>query len=202
MDKIALASLIESILFVSGDPLTRKELAKGLEVSLAQVYDALDALDEKYARPDSGLMLIKFGDKVQLGSKNEHGTVVEKLLFPKRKQSLSQAVMETLSIVAYRQPVTRAEIEQIRGVRCEYAINSLMKKNMIQEVGRKESIGRPMLLGTTDEFLRHFGLERIEDLPGRDEWRLPPEQEQIHLEDTASSEAALDLETEDEDTES
>ena len=88
---------------------------------------------------------------------------------PLRKQTLSQAALETLSIIAYRQPITRNEIEQIRGVRCEYVVSSLMTKGLIREVGRKESIGRPILFGTTDLFLRHFSLENLSDLPNREE---------------------------------
>ena len=87
------------------------------------------------------------------------------MLQPVQKQSLSQAVMETLAVVAYRQPVTRAEVEQIRGVKCDYSLQSLMNKELIMEVGRKEALGRPILYGTTENFLSHFGLMTLEDLP-------------------------------------
>ena len=90
---------------------------------------------------------------------------VVRLLQPVQKQSLSQAAMETLAVVAYKQPVTRAEVEQIRGVKCDYSLQSLMLKGLIREVGRKDTIGRPILFGTTDEFLDHFGLVSLENLP-------------------------------------
>lgn len=88
-----------------------------------------------------------------------------RLLQPVQKQSLSQAAMETLAVVAYRQPVTRAEVEQIRGVKCDYSLQSLMNKELIAEVGRKEALGRPILYGTTDNFLAHFGISSLKELP-------------------------------------
>jgi segregation and condensation protein B len=90
---------------------------------------------------------------------------VVRLLQPVQQQSLSQAAMETLAVVAYKQPVTRAEVEQIRGVKCDYSLQSLINKGLIRETGRKDTIGRPILFGTTDEFLSHFGLEGLENLP-------------------------------------
>lgn len=97
---------------------------------------------------------------------------IEKLLQPIQKQSLSQAALETLAVVAYKQPVTRLDIEAVRGVKCDYSVQSLMNKGLIEEVGRKETLGRPILYGTTDAFLSHFGLTSLEDLPQ------PPESQQ------------------------
>ncbi|MEG0767321.1 MAG: SMC-Scp complex subunit ScpB, partial [Clostridia bacterium] len=98
----------------------------------------------------------------------DYALYVEKLLQPVQKQSLSQAVLETLAIVAYKQPVTRAEMELIRGVKCDYSVQALQNRGLIQEVGRKETLGRPILYGTTDAFLRHFGITSLEQLPKLD----------------------------------
>ena len=110
-------------------------------------------------------MLKRFGDKVQLATRPLYSEDVLRLLQPVQQQSLSQAAMETLAVVAYKQPVTRAEVEQIRGVKCDYSLQSLMMKGLIQEAGRKDTIGRPILYATTDMFLSHFGIQGLEDLP-------------------------------------
>ena len=110
-------------------------------------------------------VLKRFGDKVQLATRPLYAGDVLRLLQPVQQQSLSQAAMETLAVVAYKQPVTRAEVEQIRGVKCDYSLQSLMNKGLIRETGRKGTIGRPILFGTTDEFLSHFGLEGLDNLP-------------------------------------
>ena len=102
---------------------------------------------------------------MQLGTRSDYAPYIEKLLQPVQKQTLSQAVMETLAVIAYKQPVTRAEIEAVRGVKCDYSVQALMNKRLICEVGRKETIGRPILYGTTDEFLRHFGISSLAELP-------------------------------------
>ena len=108
---------------------------------------------------------MRFGAHVQLATRPDYAPYVEKLLQPVQKQTLSQAVMETLAVIAYRQPVTKAEIEQVRGVKCDYSVQSLVAKGLIEEVGRKEALGRPILYGTTDAFLRHFCLSSLADLP-------------------------------------
>ena len=110
-------------------------------------------------------MVKRYGDKVQLATRPMYAGDVVRLLQPVQQQSLSQAAMETLAVVAYKQPVTRAEVEQIRGVKCDYSLQSLINKGLIRETGRKDTIGRPILFGTTDEFLSHFGLEGLENLP-------------------------------------
>ena len=102
---------------------------------------------------------------MQLSIRGEYAPYVEALLQPVQKQSLSQAALETLSIIAYKQPVTKADVESVRGVKCDYSLQLLQKRELICEVGRKETLGRPVLYGTTDRFLEHFGLASLEDLP-------------------------------------
>lgn len=156
---------IEAILFVAGEAVRVEELAKALNIGLPVLESALSELRDEYDFAQRGFCLKRFGHQVQLATRALYSDDVVRLLQPVQKQSLSQAVMETLAVVAYRQPVTKAEVEQIRGVKCDYSIHSLVTKNLIAEVGRKDALGRPILYGTTEEFLSHFGLEAIEDLP-------------------------------------
>ena len=160
-----LAGRIEAILFVAGDAVRVEDLAKALNIGLAELDRALNALKDEYDFAQRGFCLKRFGHQVQLATRALYSRDVVHLLQPVQKQSLSQAAMETLAVVAYRQPVTRAEVEQIRGVKCDYSIQSLVNKELIQEVGRKDTLGRPILYGTTEAFLSHFGIGSLEELP-------------------------------------
>ncbi len=156
---------IEAILFVAGEAVEIRELARALGQDEKAVRRTLHDLESEYDYQQRGFMLKRFGEKVQLATRPLYADDVVRLLQPVQKQSLGQGEMETLAVVAYRQPVTRAEVEQIRGVKCDYSLQSLTNKGLIAEVGRKETIGRPILFGTTDEFLSRFGIESLEDLP-------------------------------------
>lgn len=167
-----LAKIIEAILFVSGEPVQLGAVARALEVTELEVSAAADELASDYDYNRRGICLKRFGSHIQLSTRPDYAPQIEKLLQPIQKQSLSQAALETLAVVAYKQPVTRLDIEAVRGVKCDYSVQSLMNKGLIEEVGRKETLGRPILYGTTDEFLSHFGLTSLEDLPQ------PPESQQ------------------------
>ena len=156
---------IEAILFVAGEAVEIRELARALGRDEKRIRQVLKDLGDEYDFQQRGFLLKRFGEKVQLATRPLYAEDVVRLLQPVQKQSLSQAALETLAVVAYRQPVTRAEVEQIRGVKCDYSLQSLTSKGLIQEVGRKETVGRPILFGTTDEFLSRFGIENLEDLP-------------------------------------
>ncbi len=156
---------IEAILFVSGEAVSVKDLAKALQTDEKEVRSTLKELRDEYDYGQRGVLLKRFGDKVQMATRPLYAGDVVRLLQPVQQQSLSQAAMETLAVVAYKQPVTRAEVEQIRGVKCDYSLQSLMNKGLIREAGRKDTIGRPILFCTTDEFLGHFGLEDLNELP-------------------------------------
>ena len=156
---------IEAILFVAGEAVPVKDLARALQISENETREAITALRDEYDYEQRGFMIKKFGDHVQLATRPLYSGDVVRLLQPVQQQSLSQAAMETLAVVAYKQPVTRAEVEQIRGVKCDYSLQSLMLKGLIREAGRKDTIGRPILFCTTDEFLSHFGLEDLNGLP-------------------------------------
>ena len=160
-----LFAAIEAMLFVSGEPVTIPDLARALEIAPFQLDEALDRMTDVMETQRRGLKLKRFGNHVQLTTSAELKPFILKLLQPIQKQSLSQSALETLAIVAYRQPVTKLEIEQIRGVKCDYSVQSLVSKNLIMEVGRRDTVGHPILYGTTDAFLSHFGLRTLNELP-------------------------------------
>lgn len=160
-----LAAVIEAILFVAGEPVLLTDLQKALETTPVELDAAVNALSSGYDFNRRGLCLKRFGEHIQLATRAEYAPYVEKLLQPVQKQSLSQAAMETLAVVAYRQPVTKAEVEAVRGVKCDYSVQSLVHKGLIADVGRKETLGRPILYATTDAFLSHFGISALSELP-------------------------------------
>ncbi len=178
---------IEAILFVAGEAVSIRDLSRALQTGEKEIRETLNALRDEYDYEQRGFLLKRFGDKVQLATRPLYAGEVVRLLQPVQQQSLSQAAMETLAVVAYKQPVTRAEVEQIRGVKCDYSLQSLMNKGLIRETGRKDTIGRPILFGTTDEFLSHFGLENLDELPPM------PEQEGLSAERQSSSEIPADI---------
>ena len=177
MDTNELAHVIEAILFVAGEPVNVKDMQRALDVTEDETRQAIDALDSDYSFHRRGITLKRFGEHIQLSTRAEYAPYVERLLQPIQKQSLSQSALETLAIVAYRQPVTKLEMEDVRGVKCDYSVESLVNKGLIEEVGRKEALGRPILYGTTDKFLSHFGLRSLEDLPKPPEENTEAEEE-------------------------
>lgn len=160
-----LSGIIEAILFVAGEAVNPADIASALELPEDAVIQALELLEARYQEAGQGLAIKRFGDRVQLTTNAAHAPFIERVLQPIQRASLSQSALETLSIIAYKQPVTRIEIEAIRGVGSDYAIQSLVNKRMVREVGRKDTLGRPILYGTTEQFLSHFGLRNLKDLP-------------------------------------
>lgn len=157
-------SAVEAVLFASGEPVAAQALIEMLGVTAPEFEPVLQGLALRYDE-DRGVRLMRFDDSLQLCTRPQYMDLIEKVLQPVRKQTLTQAALETLAVVAYRQPVTRMEIEQIRGVQCDRAVATLLHHGLIAEVGRKESIGRPILYGTTEKFLQHFALTSLEALP-------------------------------------
>ena len=160
---------LETLLFVSGDPLEVGALARVVGMQKAVAWSLLEEMEEEYRRQRRGIRLRFVNGKAQLYSNPDYASYVEDMLQPAKNKGFSQSVIETLSIVAYKQPVTRADVENVRGVRCEYSINQLLAMGLIEEVGRKQTVGRPALFGTTDLFLQHFNLSTLEDLPHKQE---------------------------------
>jgi len=159
-----LQAIIESLLFVSGDEgLSISRLAEIIEKPHEDIQGALESLEQECKF--RGVTLVEIGGAYQLVTKKEHAPYIEKLVEAPANQSLSQAALETLAIVAYKQPITRAEIEEIRGVKTERPLQTLIGKVLLKEVGRAEGAGRAILYGTTKEFLGYFGLKSIEELP-------------------------------------
>ena len=157
-------SAVEAVLFASGEPVAVQALIEMLGVTAPEFEPVLQGLALRYDE-DRGVRLMRFDDSLQLCTRPQYMDLIEKVLQPVRKQTLTQAALETLAVVAYRQPVTRMEIEQIRGVQCDRAVATLLHHGLIAEVGRKESIGRQILYGTTEKFLQHFALTSLEALP-------------------------------------
>lgn len=164
IDKSMLDEVLESLLLVSGQGVKISEIAEHLELKTSEVNEAIKRLKEKYGGK-CGINLITYNGKAQFASNPAYSDLVACVLNPIRERDLSNAALETIAIIAYRQPVTRLDIEQIRGVNSEYTVQMLLKNNLIEVVGRKEAVGKPLLFGTTDEFLKRFRLESLADLP-------------------------------------
>ena len=163
-----LENVLESILFVNGDAVDIVDITSKLDVSKEEVKAAVKKLKNKY-KDGSGIVLLEFNNKLQLASNSVYHEQVSVVLNPIRQRNLSKATLETASIIAYKQPVTRLEIEEIRGVSSDYAINVLLEHNLIEIVGRKDTVGKPALFGTTDEFLKRFNISGIDELPDYNE---------------------------------
>lgn len=163
-----IAKIIEGVLFVSGEGVQIDEFKSRFDMNDREFNKCLDILKEKYNQ-DSGINVITYKNKVQLCSNPEIVENISEILNPIRERSLTKAAMETVAIVAYKQPVTRIDIENIRGVNCDYAIQLLQANNLIEVVGRKDTVGKPVLFGTTENFLKRFELTSLEDLPNYNE---------------------------------
>jgi len=166
--KPKIKSAIEALLFVSGESLTIKDLSNSIEVSPKTISNILNEMILDYEEEKRGIKLISINGEYQLVTKAENSDYIQKLLKKNKRQSLSQASLESLAIIAYKQPITRVDIDEIRGVKSESAIHKLLEKDLIKEVGRLEVPGRPILFGTTEEFLRQFGLKELNELPSLD----------------------------------
>jgi segregation and condensation protein B len=160
---LELKSLIESLLFVADRAVTVDSLATALDVSVEDVEGTLLALDVEYE--ERGIRLQRKGDRLQLVTAPEAGPQIQRFLGLEISGRLSAAALETLAIVAYRQPVTRAQVEAIRGVNSDSVLRSLVRRGLLEEVGRAQTAGLPILYGTTFEFLGQFGLQNLDDLP-------------------------------------
>lgn len=165
MDRQKAEAILEAILFTMGDSVEISRLATVLEMSVKEVKEILLKMQEKYAKEDRGISMLWLEDSVQLSTKAEMYEYLIKIAKTPKKMVLTDTVLETLSIIAYKQPVTRLEIERIRGVSCDHAINKLLEYDLITELGRLDAPGRPLLFGTTEQFLRCFGVKSLDELP-------------------------------------
>lgn len=165
MERQKAEAVLEAILFTMGEAVEISRLASVLEMDEKEVKDILAGMQERYEEENRGISLMWLEESVQLTTKAEHYEYLIKIAKTPRKMVLTDTVMETLSIVAYKQPVTRLEVERIRGVSCDHAINKLLEYDLITELGRLDAPGRPLLFGTTEQFLRCFGVRSLDELP-------------------------------------
>ncbi len=159
--------IIEAIMFAYSEPISIKELNDIVneELSSKEIEYMLNMLIEEYNQNNRGIQIIKLEDKYQMCTNKEYASYIKKVLEPKKKKSLSQATLETLTIIAYKQPITKVEVEEIRGVKCDKAIQTLLENELIKEAGRLDRIGKPIIYKTTDEFLKLLQIESLDNLP-------------------------------------
>lgn len=177
MDRDEIKGIIEALLFAWAEPLSIKELCKLLGAESEEVKIAIKEMIDEFSYEKRGLQIIKMDEYYQLTTKPKHYEYVKELLEPSQRKGLTRATLETLSIIAYKQPVTKVEIEVIRGVKCDKSIHTLNEKGLIEERGRLEKTGRPILYGTNIHFLKMFGLNSLEELPEINELDLLTETE-------------------------
>ncbi|MDX1699422.1 MAG: SMC-Scp complex subunit ScpB [Melioribacteraceae bacterium] len=166
-------SIIESIIFATDEPISSQEIINAIleidgtdtAITPNDVESSVDDLNNKYSSEEASFRILRISDGFIFGTKPEYAKYVGYLSTEKTKRRLSQAALETLAIIAYKQPITKPEIENIRGVNSDYMINTLLEKTLITIRGRADTIGRPLLYGTTPEFLKYFGINKISDLP-------------------------------------
>ena len=188
----AIRAAVEAILFAAGGSVETARLASALELDSGEMRDILRRMELRYEEEDRGIRLLELEDAWQLCTKREHYGELIRIVKQPRKYTLTEVLLETLSIVAYKQPVTKLEIEKIRGVKSDHAVNKLVECGLIEEVGRLDAPGRPILFGTTEEFLRSFGVSSVEELP-----KASPEQMEDFKEE-AEEELGLPAESQEE----
>ena len=175
-------AVIEAVLFTMGDSVSAEHISVAIEHDVDTTIKLIHNMMDKYEAQDRGIRIIELDGKFQLCTKQEYYDNLIKVCSQPRKYSLTDAALETLSIVAYKQPVTKIEIEKIRGVNSDHSVSKLVELNLIKEVGRLDAPGRPMLFGTTEDFLRSFGVSSIEDLPAISEDMVEQYKEEAELE--------------------
>lgn len=163
--KKTIKSAFESMLFVWGDPLDVKVAAEVFNIDFKEAYSYFQELAQEYALQGRGIEIREIDKKFQFCTRLENNEYIERLCTPAKEKRLSQPALEVLAIIAYKQPVTKGEIESIRGIKCDRVIEGLTKKELIVETGRSGGIGRPILYGTTNEFLKNFGFKDLSELP-------------------------------------
>ena len=163
--KKKIKSAFESMMFIWGEPLNVKEAADIFVIDKDDAYALLKELQNEYVQEGRGIRIREVNKSFQFVTLHENEEYIEKLCTPVKVKKLSQAALEVLAIIAYKQPITKSEIDAIRGIKCDRVIDGLLNKELIEVRGRSEKIGRPLIYGTTDEFLKKFGFENIKELP-------------------------------------
>lgn len=163
-----LTNIIEGIAFASGEAVPVKYIVEKLGCSVAEVNAAISQLKEKYTE-ESGIHLLTFNGKIQFASNPAYKQEISDVLAKIKEKELTKTILECIALIAYKQPVTKGELEELRGVNCDYAVHTLLELGMIEPCGRKDAIGKPILYATTDVFLKRFGLNSIDELPDYDD---------------------------------
>lgn len=187
MSELNIKSAIEAILFASGSTVELSRIANALEISEKQAEEQISVLIDDYSSTQRGITIIKLKDSYQMVSVKEYAPQIRTIMDLRRNSPLSQAALEVLAVVAYNQPVTKAFVEQVRGVDCSGVIGSLTLKGLVEEKGRLELPGRPLLYGTTENFLRCFNISRLEELPP-----LPENDEESNNDNTENEQSVED----------
>lgn len=172
MEKQKYEAAIEAILFTMGDSVEISKLAAALEITEEDVRRLAHDMTERYEKEDRGIQLMELEHSLQLCTKAELYEYLIRIAKQPKRQALTDVLLETLSIIAYKQPITKLEIEKIRGVSCDHAVNKLVEYRLVCELGRLDAPGRPLLFGTTEEFLRSFGVKSMDELPVLDQDQL------------------------------
>ena len=159
-------NVVEAVLFTMGQSVEVRQLAAALETSEKEAAEAAERLRARYDEEDRGMQILRLEDSYQMSTRSRYYSSLIKVAATPKKQVLTDVVMETLAIIAYKQPVTKADIERIRGVKSDHAVNKLVEYELVKELGRMDAPGRPILFGTTEEFLRRFGVQSVDELPG------------------------------------
>ena len=158
-------AIVEAILFTMGESVELEKIADALELSEEETKRIIENLMHEYEKPSIGMKIIELDGAYQMCTKSEMYEYLIKIARQPKRHALTDVLLETLSIIAYKQPITKVEIEKIRGVSCDHAVNKLVEYNLVCELGRLDAPGRPLLFGTTEEFLRSFGVQSIDELP-------------------------------------
>lgn len=183
MEKEKMKAILESVLFTMGESVDAARLSQVLDIPVKEVKELLSEMKEEYDKADDrGITLMELEGSYQMCSKPEMYEWLIKIASTPRKYTLTDSLLETLSIIAYKQPVTKIEIEKIRGVSCDHAVNRLLEFDLVMEVGRMDAPGRPLLFGTTEQFLRSFGVTSLEELPRMNTDKLEEFKEQAEKE--------------------
>lgn len=161
----AMKSAVESMMFTWGEPLEAKMAADVLNITKEEAYELFKELQAEYEQEGCGIAIREVNKAFQFVTREENADYVRRLCTPVKAKKLSQSALEVLAIIAYKQPVTKGEMEAIRGIKCDRVVEGLMKKNLVEELGRSTAIGRPLLYGTTDSFLKNFGFASLKELP-------------------------------------
>ena len=193
LDRKSIKSAFESMLFIWGQPLPAKDAADTLDISKKDAIELFNELMDEYEKEDRGIRIRRINESYQFITNPENADAVKRLCTPVKIKRLSQAALEVLAIIAYRQPVTKGEIDAIRGVKCDRVIEGLEKKGLIREKGRSDAVGRPILYATTDLFLKNFGFEDLSQLPEIEDLEEVMDVDEDYEEEPDSGQLSIDM---------